>query len=862
MSEEDDAARKSDNDDKKNTLHRMSPADAEELRKLDAVVDRICKAIPEHPYILSVPCDEPRYHYPSQQEAESWQKNTPFTLDEERLQYMTFVFRDPTELSCFVIRSQADEERDQLAQLKKLKGPKSSAAPPVKQSVPKKKISFNDYKDKKAGKITSPQNIHSTMETKDGKLVNNLTADQKSVKATESLQPSDLTGPKRSRNASESLKSSYAAPPVKKPRTLTTAPDEPSLLSQMHFPPHDLPPILSPTFLPQLSDNDSWLPPMLSPTLPPNIEAALAKEKSPRSRADSNASSSSANDKKLKKPPTSSATSSKPSSQERIDKQGTPKLSTKPVPALGAISNMRKEAMARSESPIRKVSDELKIKKKDDDEASSRPKLPKVSPAEEELPEKLVVKLKYGRKNKMQIERYLKLPPRPTRDPAKLAHLQSLKVDHGEGSRVRSSSTASQQRVEPSIKSKEAATLTRDPAKKTLLPSERPSKSSSTPDKVEKRSRQDDNEHAPAPKRQKIPANLDIDKNPKTPNRAPLISPSFQKSGGSMKSNAHLTPRADHLKSTAMSRSISNETPVATPGGKPPNPTPLPRGEKGPTSVPVNGKAAESHVLNKLSQHFNNLGRKLKHANQAITSKSRDQITDADRKKAACLGLECILSYMLAYALVDAARKIDRRSAEIDSTWVTLLPLFKHLGISTRAFQHLEGLRYHLGIAICARIQAVCADRSSRSSTSSSAPQPPISQTQSQDVVGGRDKSDSPNDPFSSSTPASASAITKNQEISGENFKFLLEFSREASSKLSIEDIISGFPKTWGKKATGLRESGVETLLRDGIADCKGKFWLPIGIDTQPVQAVRFGLQALGEWVKKEGLVYEVQVKL
>ncbi|KAJ9637659.1 hypothetical protein H2201_006832 [Coniosporium apollinis] len=42
----------------------LSAEDTEELRLLDAAVNRIRKQIPKTPYIMSVPYAEPRYHHP------------------------------------------------------------------------------------------------------------------------------------------------------------------------------------------------------------------------------------------------------------------------------------------------------------------------------------------------------------------------------------------------------------------------------------------------------------------------------------------------------------------------------------------------------------------------------------------------------------------------------------------------------------------------------------------------------------------------------------------------------------------------------------------------------------------------------
>lgn len=133
----------------------MSPSDGEELLHIDAAIARITSAVPEYPYLLSTgTAAEPRYHYPTHQEAESWARNTPFRQSEERLQYMTYVYREPGE-TCFVVRSHIDEERDRLAAqaLKKKKvagGVAIGAGTPVQGTANRTKISLSAYRSQKA----------------------------------------------------------------------------------------------------------------------------------------------------------------------------------------------------------------------------------------------------------------------------------------------------------------------------------------------------------------------------------------------------------------------------------------------------------------------------------------------------------------------------------------------------------------------------------------------------------------------------------------------------------------------------------------------------------------------------------------
>lgn len=126
----------------------MSDEHAEELRKLDAAVDRIRKNIPDTPYILTIPSDS-RYHV-SRHEAESWHRDTPFAPNEEHLQYMSFLYREHGD-SCIIARTEVDEERERRERYMKANGIPSGRNTPLQSTGPKKKISLAAYKSKQAG---------------------------------------------------------------------------------------------------------------------------------------------------------------------------------------------------------------------------------------------------------------------------------------------------------------------------------------------------------------------------------------------------------------------------------------------------------------------------------------------------------------------------------------------------------------------------------------------------------------------------------------------------------------------------------------------------------------------------------------
>lgn len=132
----------------------LAAKDEEELHKLDQVFKRIRTNIPDAPYIITVPCAEPRYHHWSREQAESWCRNTPFDPSEERLQYMSFLYRDHAD-SCFVCRTEVDEERDRRAAMKTKSVPSGTSTP--RSDAPKKKISLAAYSKNKQANGLPPK---------------------------------------------------------------------------------------------------------------------------------------------------------------------------------------------------------------------------------------------------------------------------------------------------------------------------------------------------------------------------------------------------------------------------------------------------------------------------------------------------------------------------------------------------------------------------------------------------------------------------------------------------------------------------------------------------------------------------------
>jgi hypothetical protein len=452
----------------------------------------------------------------------------------------------------------------------------------------------------------------------------------------------------------------------------------------------------------------------------------------------------------------------------------------------------------------------------------------------------------------MRVRKLLRVPPYPDREKYPLD--EGFTWSKAKPERVISKSVAELLGNDRARSRASSDVSVKDEVKRDRLHPEAARARAKTP---EKRPRKDDLEPPLSVKKQKLPASLDLEKerNPRTPISSAIPSPAIQKSGGSLKDSITVTPKGVPLKAVAMARSASAETPVSTPGGKQShfNPSGVSKSggitgkAGGPTSAPAAAtglKAEQLRLLNDHSTKYNQLGRKLKHANQDLNSKPNDQKTEPERIRMALLGIECILAYMLAYTLGDARRKLEGKSAEIETSWRTLLPLFRHMRSFVVRYKPLDGLWNYLGVAINARISAVATDRLSRSSTAPFA------------------AADSPQSAIESGVGIPIATVAENTKVVVEAFRTLTDCAREAASKLPVEDIMTTFPATWASRSVGARESTWESLIdAGGRVDVKGKYWVPLGVDSSPVQAVRFGVEIIKEWIRVQELGYEPRIR-
>lgn len=308
-----------------------------------------------------------------------------------------------------------------------------------------------------------------------------------------------------------------------------------------------------------------------------------------------------------------------------------------------------------------------------------------------------------------------------------------------------------------------------------------------------------------------------------TPRPNGAVSPGAEDASKKVRADAanHLsaTPRKD-LKAIQMQRSESTESATKTPhrpGGTPQPPRP---------SSSNSSKSAEADQWGAISKKYNDLGRTLKHKLRPANSLS--DLGSGERKRNVALNLQCLLSYVLAFHCADVAARLSKHPPSLTQTWLSLIALWKEMGRACAPYPHLDGLRHYLGIVIRNAIASNAAERIS--------------------VASG---------PLSSSAPAAPPTL----EVMRENALEMALCAHAAAVKLGTSALAASFPATWKDAGPDVDRPPPGALDRDVEALLRGRYWLPFAADTTPVQGVRFGLRLLGEWMGREGVEMEAQLR-
>ncbi|KAF2491576.1 hypothetical protein BU16DRAFT_565276 [Lophium mytilinum] len=806
--------------------------DADELAKLDAIIDRIRKVVPTEPYILSTPTDLP-YHRVDDQERRSWMIGDLWEPREEYRQYQTWQYRD-REDTVYALRSAVDERMQKEAALASSKNRLKSnfMATPAAGA---KKMSYSDYAKAKQANGTlgtplskkpspelgpvQPQQAQKPQTNGIKPVVNGHPAPvqapvQQGQKRALDVTPSDLL--------QDILKEAGgdAPPPAKKlkpasPRPAQHSKSSSNASSQSNSTPHGLPPMLSPTSFP----NPYGLPPILSPTLPANVQAELARIES-RKRADSNVSSSS-------------------SSQLLSVPELKNKRSDESLKGVARKVLKNGEVKSRIDSAESKIATSTPVRNHVRDEPQ------KESPVK--AVKRLMVKLKYGRKNRNQVERFLRLPAasqkkerQAEREKERQAEKEKDRQAEREKDRqaereelLRMKERATKNKLKQEERDRAEAKAKQDAAKEKVLKSALSTPAlkkvsatmsdTSATSKSAKRPRESDDVPTVHSKRVKAPAELELDKRPSTPSDQAIPSPALTTASSAQKSGSHLiTPRKD-LRALNMIRAISSPGNDSTPG-RGSTPTISSKPVDGKTSVPASQKneTMRRSVSGWLEcqKKATDIGRNLKHDATRIEGEAKtlkQGAKDATAMRIALMSIDCILAFMIAFHAGDASQHVQSRPPNIDNTWRTLLTLTHSFKPRTVPYRDLENLRITLASIIATRI----------------ANQPRPSN-------------------ISNMTTAEAAQAYYNLN---KDMNSVMRLSAEATTALPTSTIIEKYPQTWELRSRATPQAFQQKDFGNH-GELTGPFWLPIGPCTFPIHGVRFGIAYMNEFMEHKGTDY------
>lgn len=869
----------------------ISKQDAADLATLDSTIDAMRAFTPHDPYVLTIPqYIEPRYHHSFRYQQSQWLDHTPFEFDEEpSVQYQTFHYHEHgKETYLQETNSQLEERLDQ----RRNKGrPKERPATPAVDTGPKKKISLAAYKSKQAGGTPTPDEAVKQAEEKAkappaGKApvkgpIERVKHDEFELPALDLLVEED-NPLKRKRERVDTPAKSEDLPhagtrnsdarltesPSKKPRleepptNAASSLKAPAKLPIEHpSPPQEMPPRLSPppTLAPQRPAAKSApplksppvrkrsMPARLSPTLPANIAASLEARSHERSSSKDTAPSSSSKKDSLRE-----VTDSKSSMEDTSSPDGVVKLPKKitPTKAIAALAAGVKRSptpkngfRANSGSPAVRAIDgppRSQPELSQDEEAA-------IGKALKEKKQELVVKFKVKKHQKERLKQILKMRPRPAKDatpqpsavktenppPEEAKKMERRLTDRRDRD---TNARGVAQKIGPSTNSvsfkgpvvekraRDEESSTAEPPAKRGKPSDEdkdrkkelpPRRRSSRPDQVP---------YQPPGKRKHAPEALNIKKeDPATPVQPDLKSPTLLSSGQKSQQVTPTNTRKDLL-SVAMNRDKSSDSNVHTPSAQSRTPAGVAIGH---TSQP-NGAAKSFGVASNKTpmqvaweaeqKRLDSLGRELKHATQGHlqamkAAQSDGKAPSAESKLAAVKSIESLISYILAFSCADeASAAADPKKTPAVGPWRTLTGFFGFVKRNCEPFPQLTGLACLLGVVFNGRILAITAAHPAEG-------------------------------------PSRDSLIETNAA--------LMRAETEAKSKLPLRTIQRDFPKTW---AAGFSDSAVS----DRLAPEKyaGPFELPIGQSTASMQGVRAGMSLLEEWCAKEGMEYNMKVRL
>lgn len=819
-------------------LNSSTSTERADLRSTDQILQNLSKDIlPPQPFLISVPTDRP-FRQSSRLEG-VWRAGTPFNLDEEQLQYLTFHSHQEEDNLLQALGGWSDESGNILREDEQKQDSAGSAiSTPSIGPQKRKKITLGEYKKKgenkegaqkedsrpAAAKVAMAAVQAQSKELKRPDVSGAVHSKKRSIEDVEPATSQSKNSAKPSRDEVPSTKKARMSSPTKRPTKENTNPQGKSKA---------FPKLLSPNLPPTTVDRK--LPRLLSPTLPPGLEEMLAK-KFP---------SEMPNTPKKVAPNNSSQTSSQTSSVEKIKDKHPLKLdlhrersgSQNSIKSTASVHRSDHERKGKPSPSIVAAKDLQKIKQQQQ-EAQPSPRL------------KLVVTLKYGKRNSRTVQRLLKLAPKAKPTPERDTARREDKPPQKPAEKHPPNDLRKEKRPLPGTTAKAGA-------------------------------------QEPPTKKQKVPSTIETIEKPRTPVpqafRSPLLQNSISKSQLS-------TPRKAP-KSIAMQRVESSEGDARTPEaqGTYRTVTPLPAGPpRSATSSPsmthqdlgknrpASKQAVASRPSSSTTQNATNssgavniasrtreetyrawrpqrdkyfpVGRSIKRAAQQVVPRPPSSPNSSSARLSSVLYIEGLLAFMLNLA-------VNTKSQSHSVDWRTIMDYWAFVKTALEHHTELRGLCLHLGAMCMREIQRQDMDRIEKmpfpngnyEANIASAPTPSSDgQARIEGIEGDHRAKERYTNMINETTA---------------NFKRMDRTATEADDILPWASFREKFAETW-KRGMECRKADVKKaeMVPENLNLSEATFMLPFTDQTSAFEVVGWGMTSLREWCIGEGVEWKSEL--
>jgi len=288
--------------------------------------------------------------------------------------------------------------------------------------------------------------------------------------------------------------------------------------------------------------------------------------------------------------------------------------------------------------------------------------------------DKLLVKLKYGKRNSKAITRLLQMTARPTTAAGSEARRHARMGDDPEEPSTKRNKVANNDAslsIPSGTNTRKHARLADDAeqpsTKRPKVSNKGGPAANSSGSEVKKHARQADNAEEPA-KRPKVTSNVDVQRarTPVTPSAQSPAPPAAQKTFSTPK-------KGDAMKSVAMRRVDSNDGQVLTPHG---GSVSTPASTEKPRTSGSDSKYTELDALKAAHTKYAAIGTMLKRqADQILKIKEKDPgpVSDEEKRLGAVIAIESVIAYMVGFHSGDLSRQKERKVGYADQ-WSQFLP--------------------------------------------------------------------------------------------------------------------------------------------------------------------------------------------